>query len=493
MTRCRSGPNVSHTYVRVHTTNTSRIRDIASRFQSRENEILEEENEARPRPSDNMPVSDKISQWLPYVEQSSKRIEEPRIQYEPEPEEHEDDHPVDELLPGLAIYRQVIWTSSAYTWLRSMLRRQLLFTIPGDASNIMAGISKAVFSHEAFRQVTRKRAPPTCSIQYLVDWNPLTYLGDQGFDEEPGRAIETALTLTGLTTEAEALGCGDYLRRTWPQSGQEFLDMLRSVATSEAHTWYHGKLGDGTTVQASMQKSEFVLSASGPPDTVVEMGEQLAWIASALRSSDFAVARAVPSIKRVVQTGQTPRSVSMMIEIEVAAEPEERRRARGKDPADNGDCWQALFATSTTVQGYPIQQRSRPISGLEMPIGLMAALVQTSRITSFKGRPFVKGFCTMLFAVEHFGSESDSGLVLWHVLTNEDGSYIQYHDSRVPSLDSEMGTFPPVPELKRARHVVGWCSAATCIVGTDPRTAFGPRTGAMANALIRFIDSQFCD
>ncbi len=292
---------------------------------------------------------------------------------------------------------------------------------------------------------------------YVADWDPCAFFRDQGYGEEPRRAVETALTLTGVATNAEALGCSDYLRRTWPQSGQDFLDLLRSVVSSGAQI---GKeFSDGTTMQAAAQNSEFVLTATGPPDTVVEIGEQLAWVASALRSSGPRAASVIPSVGRVIQTGQTPSCVSMTIELEFSLSSEEKSPANDR----NGECWQMLFSESTTVQGYPIQQRSGPISGLEMPIGLMAKLTETKRISVFKGRPFIKGFDIMLFAAERF-----EDVVLWHVLSNEDGSYIQYHDPKGSVVCPEtlqMSTPSSIRELVQARNVVGWCSAVTTMVG----------------------------
>ncbi|KAH8887912.1 hypothetical protein GQ53DRAFT_272153 [Thozetella sp. PMI_491] len=435
-------------------------RDIASRFQNNATEAADEVDETRVQSEDNMPLGEKIGNWLPNVELSddepTEPTEPPHVDHSGDDEQLEDDRSQDDLLPEQAVYREVITNSSAYTWLLSAMRRQLLFSVPGSPSHRMADISSTIFSHEAFNRVSRKTAPPSCSVVFVVVWDPIAFFRDQGFDQEPRSAVETALTLTGIPTEVEALGCGDYLRRTWPQSGQAFLELLRAVLSSEARVWHNVQLGDGTTIQASAQKPEFVVNATGPPDTVVEIGEQLAWVASAFRLSDHRVASVTPSVRRVLRTGQTSSSVSMTVELAFFVQPEEKKR-------ENGDCWQTLFSASSAVQGYPTRQRPGPVNGLEMDVGLMAALVETGRITTFKGRPFIKGFCTMLFAVNHV-----RGLVLWHVLANEDGRYIEYHDPRVPSFSqdsAEMESIPSIPELKKARHVVGWCSSATSEVG----------------------------
>ncbi len=131
--------------------------DVASRFQNRAAGNAEED-EARSLIGEDMPLTEKIRSWLPNVDQSSKPIEQPGVDDEPAAGagELDDDQSVDDLLPELAVYTKVITESSAYIWLLSMLRRQLLFAVPGDPSTCMAGISDAVFSHEAFRHVSRK-------------------------------------------------------------------------------------------------------------------------------------------------------------------------------------------------------------------------------------------------------------------------------------------------------------------------------------------------
>lgn len=59
----------------------------------------------------------------------------------------------------------------------------------------------------------------------------------------------------------------------------------------------------------------------------------------------------------------------------------------------------------------------------------------------------------MLVAVESVGE-----MVLWHVLTKEDGDDIEYGDPRVRQLNPQIDCMVSWSQLKNMRHVVGWCS-----------------------------------
>lgn len=65
------------------------------------------------------------------------------------------------------------------------------------------------------------------SIIINTDWKPLEYL-DAQFGGQSLK-IGSVLTYTGLVSSAFATTCSEYLRATWPHSGQELLDTLEKV------------------------------------------------------------------------------------------------------------------------------------------------------------------------------------------------------------------------------------------------------------------------
>lgn len=190
-------------------------------------------------------------------------------------------------------------------------------------------------------------------------------------------------------------------------------------------------LDDGTTIEAFMRENDFLFKVAGQPDTVVEVGEQIQWISCALRSSNIEGAVVcVPILRKVIETGRTEKSISFTMELTAEVAPANFKSS------DQGCCWRSLFRSPLLVQGYPVARRSdQSTSGMEMSLDIIVALTRIQRITLFKDNLFWKGFCTMLVAVKEVND-----VVLWHVISNEDGQYIAYHDKRVydlaPSLDN---------------------------------------------------------
>lgn len=69
-------------------------------------------------------------------------------------------------------------------------------------------------------------------LTYKCKWDPLAFLKEQGYKEQPGSAIETAITLTGSDASAQAQTCIQYLGQTWPSIGLQVLQLIKDVVQS---------------------------------------------------------------------------------------------------------------------------------------------------------------------------------------------------------------------------------------------------------------------
>lgn len=195
----------------------------------------------------------------------------------------------------------------------------------------------------------------------------------------------------------------------------------------------------------------------------MEVGEQLGWLGSALRSSPYeaGLSYCSPYIRDLLVTqGLTSKSADfslteMLCKIDFVAEQPDNLRV----PQD-GHCWHNLFGNSVIVKGYPIPYRSECKTGLEIPLNIMIALAQAYRATTFDGRVIIKGFCTMLVP-----TKTSPGLVLWHVVFNADGSHISYSDPRIRDIPGPHSTEISSLDLENCRHIVGWCSKVKNFTG----------------------------
>ena len=100
------------------------------------------------------------------------------------------------------------------------------------------------------------------------------------------------------------------------------------------------------------------------------------------------------------------------------------------------------------VEGYPIKRRRATALGVEIPLRMMAELIQTKRVNPFAGNIVLKGFSTMLVPTAY---EEDT--ISWHLLRNKTGDRISYLSGMsIPQVRISN------PQLGSSRHVLGWCT-----------------------------------
>jgi hypothetical protein len=213
-----------------------------------------------------------------------------------------------------------------------------------------------------------------------------------------------------------------------------------------------GQLPDGTLLTSpALEAPNFVVVASGIPDSVSEIAEMLGWLVTAFTSSpvDRGITYYRPFISHVPES-QLPREFATadgsIFNFYI--------RSRTHEVDDNvtqrnSQCWCNLFQNPVLVYGYPILRRPQHQPGLEIPLNVMMALLDEERINIFHNRLYIKGFNAMLVPTKSF-----DGLLLWHLLLNEDESHISYFDSKSVETDEMIH----LSELEAHRHIVGWCS-----------------------------------
>ena len=200
-----------------------------------------------------------------------------------------------------------------------------------------------------------------------------------------------------------------------------------------------------------------MINVKGTLDTVGEIAEILGWLVTAFAPStiDQGITYCRPVIKQLWKS-QLPRDsrstdasyIDFYISYEI--------HSGGNPTKINGQCWHHMFHNPVVVYGYPILRRPQSQPGLEIPLNVMVALLDEERINTFKNRWYIKGFNAMLVPTKCL-----DGLLLWHLLLNEDESYVSYLDSKSVEMDDTVS----LVELEAHRHVVGWCVDATYHAG----------------------------
>lgn len=164
---------------------------------------------------------------------------------------------------------------------------------------------------------------------------------------------------------------------------------------------YTGYLSDGTFMNVHIRGQQLGVYATGTLETISEIGEIFAWLGAALRSSseDGTIIYSTPYIESldIVSRSADIASVTCRIEFNVQSETTERVSLPSK-----GSCWQMLFRNPVIVKGYPIRLRPAGETGIEIPLDMMAALIEAQRLTLFAGNIFIKSFSSMLVVTKQW-------------------------------------------------------------------------------------------
>ncbi|QGA14415.1 hypothetical protein EYB26_002068 [Talaromyces marneffei] len=369
-----------------------------------------------------------------------------------EEEEQEEDHDseADETeFPGLAAYRSLIRGAPAYNWFLNNIRRECALAPP--ELNLIGEIRNTILDAlPSSPKISRRKPAETFNMSFMVDWDPVAFLREEEYTESSENAIEGAIILTGSTVSAQALTCGEYLRQTWPSTGEQILDLIKSLVSGRSRASV--TLLNGSSLTVSYNHSEnpessttVWVDAHGTAACIAEIGEQFAWLASALRSSPFQqqIAYSRPFIGGIQIGHVTYEETTYICRIGVKL-----HEGRGDSETTNGECWHGLFDRPVVVEGFPIPRRSEEESpGLEIPLNIMGGLTQARRVGSFGGKTLLKGFATMLLPMKR-----TKDIVTWHLVQARDGERISYLEAgNFQSADIQM------PELEKSRHVLGWC------------------------------------
>lgn len=209
---------------------------------------------------------------------------------------------------------------------------------------------------------------------------------------------------------------------------------------------------DGVALSASIEHGTVNVTASGVPDFVAEVGEQLAWLGAALHpsSSGREVQCCTPYISHIQPI--PGRDVEIKCDIAFKLDNSEKL---AEDT--NGQCWHGLFNGPVIVPGFPIPLRpdTKTSKGLEIPLGMLVALARTRYVDTFESKIFIKGFSCLLAP-----TQMTDNILVWHLIFNKNPEdHISYLDWNLSHCDVGMA------DIERSRHIVGWCIDAACIAG----------------------------
>lgn len=136
----------------------------------------------------------------------------------------------------LSRYQKTMTESTAFQWLLARVYRETYLTVTeaNAMHEIATKVRRSLYSREENRTVSSKRAPSSCSIVFTSDWNPLAFLVEPEYSEEPDDAVGNAIVIIqSANGDTEATTCSEYLSLTWPLFGEDFMELVRYVMRSK--------------------------------------------------------------------------------------------------------------------------------------------------------------------------------------------------------------------------------------------------------------------
>ncbi|KAL2821195.1 hypothetical protein BJX63DRAFT_427868 [Aspergillus granulosus] len=351
-------------------------------------------------------------------------------------------------LPDISDFMGVLIHLLAYKWLVGDVQKVLYLGLPQGKP---VGIRTAIL--EYLPKARWNDTSPRHSLTFTAKWDPRSFLLEQKYAEDPDNVLERAITITGSTTDAQAVTMAQYLGQTWPSTGHHFVRIMKDVVISDSNTPYTYDLPDGTRVAVWAQGPQFTLEVIGIAESIAEIGEQFAWVAAAfhppLDDTRVNVVRAfVSEMWSSLSHEQTGKTTFCNIKFDIHVVQHTPTRL-------NGQCWQRLFRSPVLVNGYPIPRRPNPGIGLEISLDTMAGLLGTDRISIFNNKMYIKTFAMMLFPTQHFGD-----IIVWHLLWS-DRDRVSYLEGK-NIIKQELS----ISDLEQCRHIIGWCTDVKYMIGS---------------------------
>lgn len=313
---------------------------------------------------------------------------------------------------------------------------------------------------------------------FVVDWNASEYLNKQ-YSKLSENSLATVNAITGSLNSATVTTTAEFLERRHPTVVLQALSKsteaapennqaedLESYIVRMSSDYCRGVVAEDVVIKS--RPGQTLVHISGNAYFVQSVVYQLSWIGSALRSSPTAsIAQCSPFFSHIGLADPSENDnlaaygfsrstwdICGRISFSVETAPDQDLLK-----SQEGTCWHGLFRNQVVVRGFSHSNHGQ--LGLSIPLHLMVERLGTSRATEIEGSLLIKSFSAILFPTRLVDDT-----MTWHLILNQDGSYISYLDQRIQRLQAAQSKKIMLADLSRAtKHVLGWCAKATSRAG----------------------------
>lgn len=366
---------------------------------------------------------------------------------------------------GFSQYREAITAGPAFQWVVEELKRELspsssgLYTMEKISSDILKGLSKD-------QKISKRHLSKPSKLTFNVACDIFAYMEDQGYAIDADEALPRAITLTGSSTNAQALTIRQYVCQTWPTIKCSLVEAIQvALRAYKAYGYNASKpfknssnciVEDvGTEIRVSIGEKTMHVETVGTARSIADIGSQLGWLATTL--SSFHPKGVISFCHPEISGFNAHVNEDGFDNTFVCRVNTEIEHLKDNLPSANGQCWYRLFNNPVVVTGYPIKPRKDSLveAGLELPFDMMATLSECQFMTTWGGKTVIKGFSSMLIP-----TKAQDNVISWHLIVSEAGKRLPYRDDRV---SKGISIAPRI--LPKFRHILGWCSEAQNDIG----------------------------
>jgi len=340
--------------------------------------------------------------------------------------------------------------TSSFSWLLKAVqsRSQLDYAAADILDSIRTAASSCLNEYRGNRALRSQKAV------MRMAWDPRAFLEQQGYERI--NALRTAITINGSAAEAQLLSCESYVKQTWPLTGETVLEALTAATDVDPATPVTRTMFDGLQLSLQLEDGSVRVECSGLFDSIVEVAEVLSWIGAALRESSVPgkITHSIASLRFDEKATYKDSSVQLLLSFTEEELPSTSAASL------EGSCWLHGFLNNPVIaKGFPVTHRPNAMMGLEMPLEVMALLVDAPQLTVFNNRALLKGFNAAVFPTAYA-----ENLIKWHFILNEDGERLRYGDKR--TMESpQVAPSEATSRIREARHILGWATAAAYNIG----------------------------
>ena len=200
-------------------------------------------------------------------------------------------------------------------------------------------------------------------------------------------------------------------------------------------------------IEVALKETSFLFVKSNSPKSIVEVVQQVIWMAAAIRVSRIGrVRNSMFSLDTVL--------LSNLQCIKVTFDQFDLLQ-------EEQSCWLPIFTHAVIAHGFPVPRRENGEQGLEIPIEIMAALGGARHVTDYQGGLVLKGFSAMFVPLKRYDHS-----IQWHLIKRLDDQRILYRELSSGQLKRAMVEEVDYQSLWNTRAFLGWWKSAEIHLGT---------------------------